>query len=489
MTSRLTVALDAMPLGNDYRWPADYSAQIVAQALLRPLFAVADNADNADDDGNGVRPGAARAATAFDDGRRWRVHLDDTLRWSDGRPLTAHDCVAAADGVLRRPRTSAGRWLRDGAVHPAVRAVDEHTVEYRFARPIGFAPALLTLPQFAPARPRTPAATLGSHRLESRSERHLLLRRTPATRGRGADTILFRCIDTMSEALAAYAADEIDITPTTSMSPTELDALSGHPDLVSRDIDIFGSLEFGALAGGLSAGPSGGPSVPAVHRRCVAALIDRERLVHRLGGLARPWSSPLDAWERPPAESQWGRPSAAEMSALAAALPAHLTIAYARFAPNDEVVGEICAQLGDALGRPCTPVPLSFDDYVRAIISGQHALLYTLTTADFPHPAALLSPWHSAGGAAARAGHADPVLDALIEAAEAADGDGDGRDGGAAGPLWRAAADRWRELPPRVPLLRVRSHFLRKPQLDWLRVNRSGLLDFGIIHHMSAIGA
>jgi ABC-type transport system substrate-binding protein len=99
-------------------------------------------------------------------------------------------------------------------------------------------------------------------------------------------------------------------------------------------------------------------------------------------------------------------------------------------------------------------------------------MLYSLTTPAFAHPAGSLSNWRSTGPAGRRGGLADPVLDRALDAAEGC------LDLAAADALWARAADRWCELMPRIPLVRIQAFYLRGGRLPGLSVNRAGLMSF-----------
>jgi len=78
------------------------------------------------------------------DGRTIRYHLRRDVRWSDGRPLTAHDVVFSFQAIMN-PKNAVGS--REGYDQVAkIEAPDSYTVVVRLKRP--YAPILLTL--FAP---------------------------------------------------------------------------------------------------------------------------------------------------------------------------------------------------------------------------------------------------------------------------------------------------------------------------------------------------
>ncbi|HEX9334659.1 MAG TPA: hypothetical protein VF892_02190, partial [Pseudonocardiaceae bacterium] len=123
------------------------------------------------------------------------------------------------------------------------------------------------------------------------------------------------------------------------------------------------------------------------------------------------------------------------------------------------------------LGVEVRTTRLSFDDYVRAAMSMDFCLLYSLTTPGYPHPAASLSDWRSVGRAASRLGLADRELDTRLDAAEAA-------PDVECAPLWEHVVDRWCELLPKIPLVRVQAWLLRGSGLRGLEVTTSGLMRF-----------
>ncbi len=76
-------------------------------------------------------PQMAEGHTVEDDGRRWRIRLRDGLRFHDGEPVLARDCVAS----LRRwgARDVLGRELL--AATDELSAADDRTIQFRLKRP------------------------------------------------------------------------------------------------------------------------------------------------------------------------------------------------------------------------------------------------------------------------------------------------------------------------------------------------------------------
>ena len=80
-----------------------------------------------------ILPNLAKSWQYSDDGMRLTVYLREGLKWSDGHPLTAADCVFMMQELQLNPVYQPVTPRIFGGL--SVRAVDELTVEYEFARP------------------------------------------------------------------------------------------------------------------------------------------------------------------------------------------------------------------------------------------------------------------------------------------------------------------------------------------------------------------
>lgn len=451
----LTLALDAEPLGNDARRPVDYNARLVAEAVLATPYREAPGAAE-------PLSHAAYGLESVDDGLRWRMCPDEAMLWSDGTPLRAAHLVSGIrDAALRDRQIS--RFLARGDA--AAGELPDGRVEIRLREPIGFLSALLTLPQLSPLRPDFDGV-LGPYFPADCHARvdGLRLRLQPHAQAEGLpEELRFPIITDLAEAVGAFRAGHVQATPTTSFDVADTGLHAGDPDLVSAPLTLFGSLEFGRRASGVRQAPG--------LRAALAALLDPEELAVRTGGLLEAAPAPVAALLGHNGPRRTVAPGAREVRAVRAAYAGTgpVEIAYADFVPNGTVVEGICAQLREALGLDMRPRALSYDSYVRAALTGNHTLLYTLTTTDFPHPAALLGPWAAGGTYGRTTGFTDATFDRLFSLAR-----------GAAGPdepaAWLEAEERWLYLMPRVPLLRVRAHYLASP-----RVRAAGLTPSGLI--------
>lgn len=395
------------------------------------------------------------------DYRTWRIHLDRSLRWSDGTTLTAHDAVRSIARVGERPRSAvyAGFFDANDDGFP-VRVLDDACLEYRFTKPVSYAAAFFSIPQLAPSHPVGTARggpVLGSYAVESSADPSIrLVRQAFAPDTGGPRSLEFQVYPSLGDALTAFDEGRVDISPTTGFGPDELDRYLNHRNRVSRDVSIFGSLEVGAGAPHLEA-----PDL----RRALGFALDRAALARSCPGLV---SGFLGTFHQPaPALAL----SAGEVNALRSALGPEPEIPYADFSPNGQVVAAVCEQLNAVLGISATPTAVSYRRYVNLVLSREYTLLYTLTTPEFGHPGALLLPWHSTHPNARRLRFSDSAFDELVDAASAtADGEAD--------ETWRRAEERWLELMPRVPLIQVSAHCVHSDRLSGVRLSPDGLFDF-----------
>jgi ABC-type oligopeptide transport system substrate-binding subunit/class 3 adenylate cyclase len=244
-----------------------------------------------------IVPSLAERWEVSDDGLRYRFHLRDGLRWSDGVPLTAHDVVF---GVRRnldpdRPAMSVGIfYVLEGAQdyllrHHAdpdrigVHALDDRTVEFRLAAPAPYFLSVVNRPDAGPqprhAYERHGDAWLdpenqvvsGAFRQVERSEQTVVLeRRSDANAPRSGNVarLEWRHLDTEAQA-AAYAADELDLAepPGRSTDATLL-------DLAPQDLLLGPPAFLMSIAFDFNHPLTGNRDV----RRALAHAVDREAL-------------------------------------------------------------------------------------------------------------------------------------------------------------------------------------------------------------------
>jgi peptide/nickel transport system substrate-binding protein len=122
-----TATLRFVPQANltalDPIWTSAIVTQMHGYCIFDTLYAV--------DGEQRPRPQMAEGHTATDDGRIWRIRLRDGLRFHDGEPVRARDCVASLERWSKRD--TFGQIL--AAAVDAWAAPDDRTLEIRLKRP------------------------------------------------------------------------------------------------------------------------------------------------------------------------------------------------------------------------------------------------------------------------------------------------------------------------------------------------------------------
>ncbi|KQX47944.1 hypothetical protein ASE09_14620 [Streptomyces sp. Root66D1] len=168
-------------------------------------------------------------------------------------------------------------------------------IAYRFARPTSYASALFTLPQHAPARDGGTllgAPVLGDYELASRGDEFIEMVRQPHARNTGhgmPDALTFRSYSDLDQALQALGQGQVDVAPMTSFSDWHLEKFTQDPRLSSRDISIFGNLEFGQECQAMRSRQD--------LRRALGLALDRPRLASGFPGLVTPFRSQAAVWQ------------------------------------------------------------------------------------------------------------------------------------------------------------------------------------------------
>lgn len=206
-----------------------------------------------------VKPGAAVAWHIDDSGQEWVFELDQSLVWTDGRPVTAQDWVAtfqyAADpnhawdyswyfsGVIRNWDQAVAGDVPVSAI--GVTAIDDFTLKIETVAPRPDLPTLLVqaavlsqraLTEFGPNYNATvdTSVSSGPYVLTEWSQgERLVFTINPEYRGTNIpyiQTIIVPGIpgDAM---LFAYGNNDIDIIPAGELSPTEIQSVASDPVL------------------------------------------------------------------------------------------------------------------------------------------------------------------------------------------------------------------------------------------------------------------
>jgi oligopeptide transport system substrate-binding protein len=196
-----------------------------------------------------IVPSLADRWEISDDGLRYVFHLRQGLTWSDGAPLTAHDVEFGIKRVLdpESPGSSVAIYfaLENGedtylgrntdwdAV--GVRALDDHTVEFRLSAPAPYFMSVMNRPDGGP-QPRhaidgvaDARVVSGAFEVAERSEDKLVLRRRSERPGNVGEVELVQM--EIADSLAAYERGEIDLVPV-RYTPRLADLMPGavHPE-------------------------------------------------------------------------------------------------------------------------------------------------------------------------------------------------------------------------------------------------------------------
>ena len=218
------------------------------------------------DQNNELTPAAAESWEASPDGTRWTFHLRKGARWSDGRPVTAHDFEYAFKRMIdpaSANRNASFYYEIEGArafnqglsrdpSTVGVRAVDDYTLVIRTTLPCPYLPLITSFPTSVPV-PRWQVEKYGTgwsepgrfvtnstFKLESwdhGSRFEFVL--DPNYNGPYKDfveRIIGKFVDTrmMAGGTLAYENDEIDFQ---DLTPIDLPRIRKHPRL-SKELDI-----------------------------------------------------------------------------------------------------------------------------------------------------------------------------------------------------------------------------------------------------------
>jgi oligopeptide transport system substrate-binding protein len=224
-----------------------------------------------------IVPGAAESWTVAPDGLTWTFHLRPSLRWSDGKPLTAADFAAGLQSVTDPKSPAPNGALLDAVV--GVEATDGSTLVLHLDRPLPYLPALLALPVAAPLYPgpdATNAPANGPYRLVARRGDRIELERNPQYRDAPSvplAKVVYRVVEDLTAELNLYRTDELDLT--SEVPNSQLAWIREH---LPGELRVAPFLSTYAYAVNLERLPD--PTA----RRALAMAVDRERITGRVTG-------------------------------------------------------------------------------------------------------------------------------------------------------------------------------------------------------------
>lgn len=245
-----------------------------------------------------IVPSLAERWEVADDGLRYAFHLRDGLRWSDGRPLTAHDVEFGIKRVLNPDAPGASVaiyfvlergqdfYLRrtQDADSIGVRALDDQTVEFRLAAPAPYFMSVMNRPDGGP-QPRhaieaagdawvADQVVSGAFRVAAGDDDSLVLERRQGESPRTGNVARVEyCRAPTPASLDAYARNELDMIAV-RYTPRLADAMpSDTPDA---------SMGPAAWTGYLSFDHAHPDTSKLDLRRALALAVDRERIAAAL---------------------------------------------------------------------------------------------------------------------------------------------------------------------------------------------------------------
>lgn len=246
-----------------------------------------------------------------DDGKRWTMTLREGMKWHDGTPVLARDCVAS----LRR-------WLKRDAVSlifadrvDAYEATDDRTLVWRLKRPFPLLAHFLSKVQPQPVMmPERIAAytdpfkqvteivgsgplkfvpseyVSGSHAAFARFDQYVP-RKEPASYNTGDHTVYldrveWHVIPDPSTAAAALTAGEVDWVELPQ--PDLIPMLEKANGVTTGLLDIYGTVSI--LRPNHITAPTNNP---ALRRAMLAAIDQKEVMLAAMGEVPDTWKAPM----------------------------------------------------------------------------------------------------------------------------------------------------------------------------------------------------
>jgi oligopeptide transport system substrate-binding protein len=307
----LGFAIAAAPRTLDPARAADLVSLNVAHELYAGLTRFA---------GRGVEPDLAESWERSEGGLVWTFHLRKGLRWSDGKAITAADFrrswlraldpktgSAYARAEMQNIR-GARRYHATGSGAVDVEAVDDRTLRVTLQHPVPWLDQQVAYPVFFPVRSGGRAWS-GPFRLDSQDENRLVLERN--SRYWDAATVKPRRI-----VLKTTTRGVDGILPRGLAPPGFHWIETARPPPSGRRLSTLSvELLWFVTRGGALSDRDG--------REDVSTSIDREQLVRRLGGGARPLGSVV-----PPAMPGAGTINSGRRLSVVQVGPLELTLAY-----------------------------------------------------------------------------------------------------------------------------------------------------------------
>ena len=271
-----------------------YPTLILGLQVFESLYSVDENLT--------PRPQMAAGHVVEDDGKRWVITLRNGLRFHDGEPVLARDCVASVDRWIKRDLT--GRTIAERL--DALETVDDRTVVFRLKKPFPQLPFVLgkASPNLMAVMPARLAATnpneavpeligcgpfrfvpgefSANHlavlaRFERYEPRNELPSGTAGGRFARVDRVEWRVIPDPATQAAALITGEVDWLG--APLPDVIPRLREDRNVVVQVVDRFGQAPW------LRPNHASGPTANVGVRRAIMAALDgKEILAGGVGG-------------------------------------------------------------------------------------------------------------------------------------------------------------------------------------------------------------
>jgi len=458
------VETDVLPPAWNPAGVREHAGRVVAALCERPLWCAGRSLT---DDSP-----LLRELNTEDGGRTWIAELDASAIWSDGSPMMPTDCAEALayhfGGSSRHPLA---RYFRGLGARVEVQGPADASSRLciTLARPVACFDTLLAGHSvWAVHRTHRGVPPNGARHVSSGMysldallprDKGFVLKRCKARGSSIAEhplpnTIVLYKTDCCAEGVDLYECGRLHLTCNTWLDAATATALKDRPDFLSDDL---------SMAAVLQVHPQRLSSWVAAHSlHALSAAIDREKIARAQQPLLKPLHRFCDLWAT--------RPSRPPLLDAAATLPRHgrkrLTLIYARYSPNHEVVAAVVECLTERFGVCIDALGLEYLEFVDRFGKGDFDLAYALQTASFDHPMAL----YARHLGAPLQTNLDAVLsDDLLEL--------ESMVGAAPDDLCDRIEAAWMVRYSQLPLFQVRSNYLSAHTS--LRYQRAGLIRLG----------
>ena len=262
------------------------------------------------DEGLVPRPQMVEGHVVDDDGKRWTMRLRDGLRWHDGTPVLARDCLASLQRWMKRDPTGATLQARLDAIE----APDDRTLIWRLNKPFPLLPYYLSKTQPQPVMmPERLARTdpfkqvtdvvgsgpfrflpdeynSGSHAAFARFDGYVPRQEPPSFNAGGhvakVERVEWRIIPDPATAASALSAGEVDWVELPQ--PDLVPMLKKQSGVVTGLLDIYGTV------GVLRPNHLQPPTDNAAFRRVLLAAINQEdEMIGAMGDDPSTWRAPM----------------------------------------------------------------------------------------------------------------------------------------------------------------------------------------------------